>query len=62
MIFYGIGSFLINLSTGMYIGYVLVVDRLPDPTKLKITIRPLSKESVDSFHKKTVMGRMLEMK
>jgi hypothetical protein len=60
--YHGIGSFLINLSTGMYIGYVLVVDRLPDPTKLKITIRPLSKESVDSFHKKTVMGRMLEMK
>src|SRR5262249_59960549 len=32
-----IGSFLINLSTGMYIGYVLVIERLPEPTKLKIT-------------------------
>ncbi|HKQ76644.1 MAG TPA: hypothetical protein VJ810_23315 [Blastocatellia bacterium] len=56
-----IASYLINLSTGMYIGYVLVIERLPDSAKLKITIGPLPEQLVNSF-RGTVMGKMLEMK
>ncbi len=56
-----IGNFLINLSTGMYIGYVLMIERIPDSAKLKITIGPMPKASADGF-RRTVMGKMLELK
>jgi hypothetical protein len=56
-----IGSFLINLSTGMYIGYQLHIERLPDPTKLKITIMPMSEETIEAT-RKTVFGKLLELK
>lgn len=36
-----ISSLLINPSTGTFIGYLLVIERLPDPAKLKITIAPM---------------------
>jgi hypothetical protein len=29
----------INPSTGMYIGYLLIIERMPEPTKLRITIK-----------------------
>jgi hypothetical protein len=56
-----IGSFLINLSTGMYIGYVLVIERQPDPTKLKITIKPMPEEAIEAT-RKTIFGKLLELK
>jgi hypothetical protein len=56
-----IGSFLINLSTGMYIGYVLVIERQPDPTKLKITIKPMPEETIE-VTRKTIFGKLLELK
>ncbi|HEU0176167.1 MAG TPA: hypothetical protein VFV58_18030 [Blastocatellia bacterium] len=56
-----IGSFLINLSTGMYIGYVLEIDRLPDPTKLKITIKPMPEETIE-VTRNTIFGKLLELK
>jgi hypothetical protein len=56
-----IGSFLINLSTGMYIGYVLVIERLPNPTKLKITIKPMPEETIE-VTRKTIFGKLLELK
>src|SRR5262245_37777833 len=31
---------LINPSTGKFIGYILAIERLPEPAKLKITIKP----------------------
>jgi len=56
-----IGSFLVNLSTGMYIGYVLYIERLPDPTKLKITIKPMPEEAIEAT-RKTVFGKLLVLK
>jgi hypothetical protein len=56
-----IWSFLVNPSTGMYISYVLVIERLPDPTKLKITIAPMPEESLDVF-RETVWAKMLELR
>jgi hypothetical protein len=35
-----IGCGMINPSTGTYIVYLLVIERQPEPTKLKITIKP----------------------
>jgi hypothetical protein len=58
---HAIGSFLINLSTGMYIGYLLYIERMPDPTKLKITIKPMPEETGDGL-RKTVFGKLLELK
>jgi len=55
-----IESYLINPSTGMYIGYALFIERLPDSTKLKITIGPLPEKLVNHF-RGTVMGKLLEM-
>jgi len=54
-----IGSFLINLSTGMFIGYTLVIERLPDPTKLKITIKPPGE---DADFRGSLVGKLMEMK
>src|SRR5262245_9488687 len=56
-----VGSFLVNLSTGMYIGYVLVIERLPEPTKLKITIKPMPEEAGEGM-RNTIIGKLLEMK
>jgi len=56
-----IGSFLINLSTGMYIGYLLYIERLPDPAKLKITIKPMPEETGDGL-RETAFGKLLELK
>ncbi len=56
-----IGSLLINLSTGMYIGYLLFIERLPDPTKLKITIKPMPEEAGEGM-RKTILGKLLELK
>jgi len=44
-----IHNLLINESTGIYIGYFLTIDRLPDLTKLKITITPPSEETIRSM-------------
>jgi hypothetical protein len=56
-----ITSFLINPSTEMFISYVLVIERLPDPTKLKITIAPMPEDAIDGF-RGTVMGKMLALR
>jgi hypothetical protein len=56
-----IGSILVNRSTGEWIGYTLVIDRLPDPTKLKISIFPLPKGSGDIM-RKGFLGKWLEVK
>jgi hypothetical protein len=32
-------SLMLNPSTGMFIGYAVIIERLPDPKKLKITIK-----------------------
>jgi hypothetical protein len=52
---------LINLSTGVYIGYTLAVERLPDPNKLKIEIKPLPEDSAEIF-RESVAGKMLALK
>jgi hypothetical protein len=56
-----IWSFLVNPSTGMYISYVLLIERLPDPTKLKITIGPMPEDSLDIFSG-TVWAKMIELR
>jgi len=54
-----IGSYLINLSTGMFIGYSMVIERLPDTKKLKITIKPLPEDHGDNL-RKGVFGKLLQ--
>ncbi len=44
-----IGCILINPSTGKIIPYLLAVERLPEPTKLKITIKPARDDSSDKM-------------
>jgi hypothetical protein len=60
-----IGSLLINPSTGMLIGYAMVIERLPDPKKLKITIKsPSESESEidgESFSK-NIFGALVLQK
>src|SRR5262245_33199575 len=56
-----IGSFLINLSSGMFIGYTLVIERLPDPKRLKITIKPPSEDAGDSL-RKSIFGALVQQK
>ena len=56
-----IGSFLINISTGTFIGYTLVIERLPDPKKLKITIKPPPEDTGDSL-RNNIFGKLLELK
>src|SRR5262249_34349179 len=58
---HAIGSFLINLSTGMYIGYLLYIEKLPDPTKLKITIKPMPEDTGEGM-RDTILGKLLELK
>ena len=40
---------LINPSTGKYIGYLLTIERLPEPAKLKITIKPAQADATDAM-------------
>jgi|RhiMetdeSRZDD1v2_1073273.scaffolds.fasta_scaffold513117_2 hypothetical protein len=40
---------LINPSTGKFIGYLLTVERLPEPAKLKITIKPAQADATDAM-------------
>jgi hypothetical protein len=40
---------LINPSTGKFIGYTLSIERLPEPAKLKITIKPAEADSTDEM-------------
>jgi len=56
-----IGSFLINLSSGMFIGYTMVIERLPDPKKLKITIKPPPEDAGDSL-RKSLFGALVQQK
>jgi len=56
-----IGCFLINPSTGMYIGYLLAIERLPEPTKLKITIKPMP-FVFDEKMNETAISKLLELK
>jgi hypothetical protein len=56
-----IGSFLINLATGTFIGYTLVIERLPDTTKLKVTIKPPPQDAGDSL-REGIFGKLLEVK
>jgi hypothetical protein len=54
-----ITSLLINSSTGTFIGYMLVIERLPDPSKLKITIKPLPEDAGDEI-RKGIFGKLLQ--
>jgi hypothetical protein len=56
-----IGSFLINLSTGTFIGYTLVIERPENPKKLKITIKPPPEDAGDSL-REGIFGKLLELK
>jgi hypothetical protein len=56
-----IGSMLVNLSTGTFIGYTLVIERLPDPKKLKITIKPPPEDAADSL-RNTIFGALVQQK
>ena len=56
-----IGSYLISPSTGTFIGYALVIERLPDPKKLKITIKPLPEDHGDSL-REGIFGALLQQK
>jgi hypothetical protein len=56
-----IGSFLINLSTGTFIGYTLVIERLPDPKRLKITIKPPPEDAGDSL-REGIFGALVQQK
>jgi hypothetical protein len=54
-----ITSLLINPSTGTFIGYLLVIERLPDSAKLKITIGPLPEDAGDEM-RKGIFGKLLQ--
>jgi hypothetical protein len=41
--------FLINPSTGKFIGYTLAIERLPEPAKLKITIKTAQADPTDAM-------------
>jgi hypothetical protein len=56
-----IGSFLINPSTGTFIGYSLFIERLPDPNKLKITIKAPPADAGDSL-RKSVFGALVQQR
>jgi len=56
-----IASFLINPSTGTFIGYTLVIERLPDPKKLKITIKPPPEDTSDSL-RKSIFGALVQQR
>ncbi|MGH9852943.1 MAG: hypothetical protein ACREBD_24160 [Blastocatellia bacterium] len=44
-----IACVLINPSTGKFIGYLLTIERLPEPAKLKITIKPAEDDSTSEM-------------
>jgi hypothetical protein len=56
-----VGCLLINMSTGAFIGYNLVIERQQDTTKLKITIKPLPEDAGDDL-RKGIFGKLLEQK
>jgi hypothetical protein len=56
----GFFNILINRSTGKYIGYAILIDRLPDPAKLKLTIIPIPREAADEIDE-TFLGKWLEV-
>jgi hypothetical protein len=56
-----ITSLLINPSAGTFIGYLLLIDRLPDPKKLKITIKPLPEDVGDEM-RKGIFGKLLQQR
>jgi hypothetical protein len=51
-----IENILINYSSGIYVGYLMTIEKLADSTKLRITIKPLPEEAIrslpDSVHVK----------
>ena len=54
-------SLLINPATGTFIGYMLVIERLPDPAKLKITIKPLPEDAGDEM-RNNIFGKLLQQR
>jgi hypothetical protein len=55
-----IGCGMINPSTGTYVVYLLVIERQPEPTKLKITIKPAPLDFTEQTDP-TKVSKMLEV-
>ncbi len=49
---------LINPATGLYIGYTLEVERLAEPSKLKVFIKPLSAETIRQMRESIWLKRL----
>lgn len=50
---------LINTKAGLYIGYALEVERLPESSKLRVSIKPLTAETIQGMRNSVWVKRLL---